>query len=98
MTEQEFESYASKVDDIADAVSANVDLSAFTLTKEEKALLASLPQDIIDVIERERAKVQGPFGLDVRDAVLYKALAQMMKHTKEYVQAIRLGYDMGGLT
>ena len=97
MTEQEFESFAGRVDDIADAVKAKIDLSSFTLSKQEKALLSALPSDVIEAIEKERAKIN--IGdINVRDAIANKAIAQAMLHLKDYIAAARLGYDMGGLT
>ena len=99
MTEQEFESFASRVDDIADAVKAKIDLSSFTLSKQEKALLSALPldPDVIEAIERERAKIN--IGdINVRDAIANKAIAQMMLHMKDYIASAKLGYEMGGLT
>ena len=98
MTEQEFESFASRVDDIADAVKAKIDLSSFTLSKQEKALLSALPPDVIDAIEKERAKINITGSVNVRDAIANKAIAQAMLHLKDYIAAARLGYDMGGLT
>jgi hypothetical protein len=97
MTEQEFESFASRVDDIADAVKAKIDLSSFTLSKQEKALLSALPPDVIEAIEKERAKINIG-NINVRDAIANKAIAQMMLHMKDYIASAKLGYEMGGLT
>ena len=97
MTEQEFESFASRVDDIADAVKAKIDLSSFTLSKQEKALLSALPSDVVEAIEKERAKIN--IGdINVRDAIANKAIAQMMLNLKDYITSAKLGYEMGGLT
>ena len=77
-----------------DLIETTLDFTDLELTDEELELLDNADPSLVDMVEEELARytpLDTPYF--VRDAIVYKSIAQILKNEKSIKRAIRLGYD-----
>jgi len=83
------------LDLLAAELSDAVNMQPLTLTKAERDVLLTLPDEITAKIEAILAKYT-PSGEDVRIPIVQKALAQIILKAPGLLKAARIGYEVQG--
>lgn len=75
-------------------VDSELDFSTLELSPEEMELLSNADPELVKIVEKELSRykpLDTPYS--IRDAVVYKSLAQILKNENSIKRAIELGYS-----